>query len=325
VTPAGRILAEEIRNSGPIPFSRFMETALYHPQYGYYRSTRDPFGREGDFYTAEQVQPVFGILIRDYVRRLKRELGTGEFRVAELGAGREEMAPYLAEFGYLGVDIGRGSLPSGLRGLIFANEFFDALPVDVYVKRPEGFRQMRVALGSHGQSFVWVESERAPAEVEEHLARFSGEMEEGDWREAGFQALRWMDRIASCLDDGYLLAIDYGYTSREAVRFPRGTLMSYRRHTAMEEVLEEPGERDITAHVNFTALAARAEERGLCIERFETLAQTLLRAGEADRFAAVLEGGDEVSRVRRRLQLKTLLYGMGESFRTLLARKAGPK
>lgn len=325
MTPAGEILAGEIRNCGPVPFSRFMETALYHPQHGYYRRSRDPFGREGDFFTAEQVQPVFGILIRDYARKLAQELGAGEFRVVELGAGREEMAPHLAEFGYQGVDIGRGSLPSKLRGLIFANEFFDALPVDVYVKRPEGFREMRVAIAPDGQGFVWVECGPAPEKAEQYLARFGGAAEEGDWREAGFEALDWIDRIASCLEEGYLLAIDYGYTSREAARFPRGTLMSYRKHTALEDVLAEPGERDITAHVNFTALAARAKERGLRIERFETLAQTLLRAGEADRFAAALEAEDEVSRVRRRLQLKTLLYGMGETFRTLTAQKAGPK
>lgn len=325
MTPVGKILAEEIRRSGPVPFSRFMEAALYHPQHGYYRRSRDPFGREGDFFTAEQVQPVFGILIRGYVQRLAQGFGAGEFRVIELGAGREEMAPHLAEFGYQGVDVSRGCLPLALRGLIFANEFFDALPVDVYVKRPGGFREMRVALDRTGQSFIWVEGDRAAAEVEDYLARFGGAAREGDWRETGFEALRWIDHIASCLDEGYLLAIDYGYTSREAARFPRGTLMSYRRHTAMEDVLAEPGGCDISAHVNFTALAARAEERGLRVERFETLAQTLLRAGEADRFAAALEAEDEVSRVRRRLQLKTLLYGMGETFRTLTARKAGPK
>ncbi len=325
MTPAGAILAEEILRSGPVSFSRFMEIALYHPQHGYYRRPRDPFGREGDYYTAEQVQPVFGILIRDYVRRLREELSPGPFQVVELGAGREEMAPHLAEFGYQGVDAGRGTLPPAVRGVIFANEFFDALPVNVYVKRPEGFREVRVALDSPGQGFVWAESEVAPPEAQQYLRRFGGEMEDGDWREAGWEALRWVDRIASCLSEGFLVAIDYGYTSREAVRFPRGTLMSYRRHKASEEVLEEPGERDITAHVNFSALAARAEERGLRIVRFETLAQTLLRAGEADRFAAALDAEDEVSRVRRRLQLKTLLYGMGETFRTLVARKGGPK
>jgi SAM-dependent MidA family methyltransferase len=90
--------------------------------------------------------------------------------------------------------------------------------------------------------------------------------------------------------------------------------MSYRRHMALEDVLSDPGGRDITAHVCFTAL----EGHGFQTVRFETLARTLLDAGEADRFAAALTGPDEV---RRRLQLKTLLFGMGETFRTLLQKK----
>ena len=89
MTPAGEILAAEIRRGGPIPFRRFMEVALYHPECGYYRRARDPFGKEGDFYTAEQMQPVFGILVAARIRQLFREMGEpGGFTVVELGAGR---------------------------------------------------------------------------------------------------------------------------------------------------------------------------------------------------------------------------------------------
>jgi SAM-dependent MidA family methyltransferase len=97
--------------------------------------------------------------------------------------------------------------------------------------------------------------------------------------------------------------------------------MSYRRHQALEDVLEEPGERDITAHVNFTALSGHAAEAGFEIVRFEPMAQLLLRAGEGDHFAGALEAAAEREAQRLRMQLKTLLYGMGESFRALLARK----
>ena len=82
-------------------------------------------------------------------------------------------------------------------------------------------------------------------------------------------------------------------------------------------MLEEPGDRDITAHVNFTALEDHGARRGLRTRRFETLAQMLLAAGEADQFAEALAGGD----VRRRMQLKTLLFGMGETFRALWQEK----
>jgi SAM-dependent MidA family methyltransferase len=97
--------------------------------------------------------------------------------------------------------------------------------------------------------------------------------------------------------------------------------MGYRRHTAREAVLEQPGERDITAHVNFTALEETGAEQGLRTLRFETLARTLLDAGEPDQFACVLAAADEREQLRRRMQLKTLLFGMGETFRVLLQRK----
>ena len=95
--------------------------------------------------------------------------------------------------------------------------------------------------------------------------------------------------------------------------------MSYRRHTALDDVLAEPGARDITAHVNFTAMQELGAACGLIVERFDTLAATLLRIGESDQFAVALGAGEEEA--RRRGQLKTLLFGMGETFRVLLQRR----
>jgi SAM-dependent MidA family methyltransferase len=142
--------------------------------------------------------------------------------------------------------------------------------------------------------------------------------EEGRWYEINLAALRWLDRIAAALTDGYAFTVDYGYSRREAVRFPAGTLMGYRRHTAREDVLEDAGARDITAHVNFTALEEHGARRGFVTETFQTLARELLSAGEADQFAAALGPENDL---RRRMQLKTLLFGMGETFRCLLQRR----
>ena len=126
-----------------------------------------------------------------------------------------------------------------------------------------------------------------------------------------------------CIRDSIPVDLDYGYTRAESIRFPAGTLMGYRRHTAREDVLTDPGLRDITAHVNFTAIEERGAELGLRRVSFRTLAQTLLDAGEEDRFASVLEVDDADEAVRRRMQLKTLLVGMGETFRVLVQRKEG--
>jgi SAM-dependent MidA family methyltransferase len=314
MTPAAELLAAEIARSGPLPFAQFMETALYHPVHGYYRRPRDPFGKGGDFYTAEQIQPVFGILIAARIRQLFRALGEpSDFTVVELGAGRREMGGAFSEWRYVPVDIDSGEIPAEFRGVVFSNEFFDALPVDVAVFREGKFRQQFVAF--HDNRFVWQEGGEVSPEAADYLRAYFPAPHEGGWHEINLPALTWMDRIARGLRAGYVLTIDYGYTRAEAVRFPYGTLMGYRRHTALEDVLQEPGLRDITAHVNFTALEARGALHGLRTESLSTLAQLLLSAGEADQFASALgEGGD----LRRRMQLKTLLFGMGETFRALL-------
>ena len=154
-----------------------------------------------------------------------------------------------------------------------------------------------------------------------YLRRYFPPPEEGRAYEANLEALRWLEIAGQSLKAGYALTIDYGYTRAEAIRFPAGTLMSYRRHTAREEVLADPGERDITAHVNFTALEEWGAAHGWRADRFETLAQLLLAAGEPDQFASVLSAPTAAAELRRRMQLKTLLFGMGETFRVLIQRR----
>jgi SAM-dependent MidA family methyltransferase len=320
MTPAGELLAAEIRALGPVPFRRFMEVALYHPEHGYYRRAAGPFGKEGDFFTAEQIQPVFGILIASRIRDLYQAMGAPpDFTVVELGAGRREMAEAFSEWNYLPVDIDSGALPERFAGVVFSNEFFDALPVDAVLYRDGAFHQQLVEF--HEGSFRWQTGEVVDDESHAYLRGYYPAPEEGRWYEVNLHALRWMRRIAASLTKGYVLTIDYGFTRQESVRFPAGTLMGYRRHTAREDVLTDPGARDITAHVNFTALEEAGVECGLAKESFQTLAQTLLAAGEPDQFAAALGAPDSTGELRRRMQLKTLLFGMGETFRVLLQKK----
>jgi len=323
MTPLAEILRAEIAACGPIPFDRFMEQALYHPEHGYYRRGRTVFGRQGDFYTAEQLQPVFGILIAQAVRALRREMGEpADFQVVELGAGRGEMEEAFVEFRYVPVEWGRAALPLRIRGVVFANEFFDALPVRVF--RWTGSEYVELLVDCEGERFAWTEGGAPDGAHLRYLKAFAQPQDDGVLVETCLPALEWLERTANTLDHGYVFLIDYGYTRREMVRFPQGTLMAYRRHTASADVLADPGSIDITAHVNFTALFEQASLLGLECVRQETLARTLLWAGEPDQFAAALQADGMVDETRRRLQLKSLLFGMGETFRTLLL-KAGPK
>jgi len=317
MTPAGELLAAEIERDGPIPLRRFMDVALYDPTHGYYRRALDPFGKHGDFFTAEQLQPVFGILMAQRVRQMYRDMGEPrEFTVLELGAGRGEMAEAFAEWKYIGVDLDRPELPGAMEGVVFSNEFFDALPLDAATFEGGAFREQRVAC--RDGIFEWQTADVVSAEADDYLRRYYPSPEEGRWYEVNLAALAWMKRIAAVLTNGYVLTIDYGFTRAESVRFRAGTLMGYHRHTAREDIFTDPGERDITAHVNFTALEEHGAELGLKKKNFETFAQTILAAGASDHFASALAGDDEA---RRRLQLKTLLFGMGETFRVLVQEK----
>jgi SAM-dependent MidA family methyltransferase len=320
VSAAGDLLRDEIRREGPVSFHRFMSVALYHPECGYYRRARDPFGKSGDYYTAEQLQPVFGGILRTVIARLFEEMGRpADFTVVELGSGRGEMRDALSEWNYIAVESGRGELPERFRGVVFSNEFFDALPVHVAKVIHGEIREMLVGLEE--EQFVCVTGPKARPELEAYFSAYLPYREEGRILEAGLDAIRWMEAISASLESGFVLTVDYGYTSETYDRFSSGTLMSYRRHRASEAVLENPGQQDITAHVCFTALQQHGAKLGMSTVNFERLGQTILRAGEPDRFEALLRGDSPEEELRRRLQLKALLFGMGETFRTLLQRK----
>ena len=312
MTPLTEILHDEIARDGPITFHRFMDAALYDPTHGYYRQVRNPIGKEGDFFTAEQLQPVFGILIAARIQMLYREMGEPrDFTVVELGPDVEHALACSKNWSYKPIPLGE-DLPAGFQGVVFSNEFFDALPVHRVVWIANQPHESLVAW--RDDRFVWKNGPPVTPEIRDYIDRYLPHSPDRTVAEVNLDALRWMERISERLVSGHVFTIDYGYTSAESRRFPAGTLMSYRRHIASEDVLLDPGSRDITAHVCFPAL----EGHGLQTLRFETMARTLLDAGEADQFASALIGPDEA---RRRLQLKTLLFGMGETFRTLLQKK----
>ena len=206
--------------------------------------------------------------------------------------------------------------PSG-NLILFANEFFDALPVEVIDHR--GALRIDIEHGNFRETFA------APSAAEvEFLDRYGVRPEPGERVEAPLAALAWMNRIASVFQDrrGFLVLIDYGYTREEQLAGRhRDTVMSYRRHTASASPYEAPGEQDITAHVNFTALQTRGIDCGLDLLALLTQSQFLLGIGEETQFADAFQDcklPQEQAKVA--LQLKHLISpsGMGETFQVLL-------
>jgi len=271
-----RKIADRIKREGPLPFSTFMEMALYDDVHGYYRG--DPFGRDGDFFTASQLQPVFGA----YVAALAQRLDAGFEKLIDIGAGRGEVGEGFAEGKYASVRKGEKIFKTN-HAILFSNELIDALPVDVVGRDGEMLK-----VDWNGERLVW-----HPHEPREGA------------REVRPGVRAHLEEAYEAIDQGSYVLIDYGYHEGEHLRFPMGTLMSYRRHTASDEVLREPGKRDITAHVDWAVLLREAKDVGWTVRSIETLRGSLLSLGE-DKLASLTLLGE--------MQLKTLLFGLGESF-----------
>ncbi len=326
MTPLGELIADEIRRAGPLPFRKFMGMALYHPELGYYRRPRDPFGVGGDFYTNAQLQPVFGRLLAQQIDTWGHEMGRPEdFTVVEMGAGRGETMSEI-ERGLPGVtcrtvDVARGELPERFRGVVICNEFFDALPVHSVEQKHTGLVEHCVESAADG--FDWAEGSPSDPRLQGYLESYAPRLAEGQRVEVNLEALDQLEKLHTALVAGYVLTIDYGYTANEIAdgrRLPAGSLMSYVKHQASEDVLASPGERDISAHVNFTALEKRGEQLGFQSMGLRSQAMFLSEIGQQDDFQAALKTSSEAESLHLRMQLKTLLFGLGETFRVLVQR-----
>ena len=201
--------------------------------------------------------------------------------------------------------------------IVFANEFFDALPVEIVSQHG--------ALRVDARDGRFVESWAPPSPEElEFLDRYSIHPEPGERIEVPLQSQIYISAAAK-LKQGFVVVIDYGYTREEQLAgHHRGTLKAIRQHSVSANPYEAPGEQDITADVNFTALAAAAEEQGMHTQRLVTQSQFLLGIGEANEFGDAFEECRlPQERAKVALQLKHLVTpaGMGESFHVLVASK----
>ena len=202
--------------------------------------------------------------------------------------------------------------------IVFANEFFDALPVEILSEK--GALRINARDGHFGEE--WAPASAAELEF---LDRYSVHPEGGARTEAPLLALEHMSKLAANIQRGYLIAIDYGYTRAQQLAGRHlGTVMAYRQHSASPNPYETPGEQDITAHVNFTALAAAAEDNRMLAHKLLTQSQFLMGIGEANQFADAFEECRlPQERAKVALQLKHLVTpaGMGETFQVLVASK----
>ena len=300
------IRAEIDAAGGWIDFARFMELALYAPGLGYYVAGATKLGGDGDFVTAPEISPLFG---RTLARQIAQILDGSGGQVLELGAGSGAMAadvlgelqrmdrlpgryliletsPQLAERQQRTLQEKRpalknqvewiGTLPQNFDGVIVANEVLDALPVHVVAWRENGVFERGV---SWKEGLVWSEQLLQAGPL--HDAAEAIGVEAGYVSEISLVVSALVRSLSAALHKGALLLIDYGFGRREYYHPQRahGTLMCHYRHRAHGDPFFLPGLQDLTAHVDFTAVAEAGIDAGMKMLGYTTQAQFLVNSG----------------------------------------------
>ncbi|MGC3991849.1 MAG: SAM-dependent methyltransferase [Chthoniobacteraceae bacterium] len=287
-----QLLLEHLQTHGPQPFQWFMEQALYHPEHGYYASGRAVIGRQGDFLTNVSVGPLYGRLIGIQMEEMWRRMECPvAFTIVEQGAANGDFAHDLLSslagafreaVRYVIVEpfpawksrqvarlegfacvawVDSLSALTPFTGVHFSNELLDAFPVQRLAFRKGIWIERYVE--ARGDQIAWCDGPPATGSLPPPA-------EEGVETEICPQRLAWLDALTARLERGYILVVDYGFP-REVYHLPErreGTLTGYAHHQRVEDLLQSPGEVDLTAHVEFTSLAEHAATLDLQVAGF---------------------------------------------------------
>lgn len=285
---------------GWISFRDYMELALYHPTDGYYMRPQTKIGKRGDYYTSSSIHPVFAQTIARLVIKVGKMWGrippfceggggTGEFArqfLDDLQAvdpqgyasirylmmeksgyhrqmQKEKLAAHAGRLTWLGEGEER-EVPFPSSGILFANEFFDAFPVHVVEKGPEGWLEVGAGYDGIRRRFVEKKVPLQNEDVQAYLKEIPCSLPTGHRVEVPIDAVRWVREKALRMKEGLWLVIDYGYRWEDlcAGDYRRGTVRSFFNHQVDGDVYDRPGLMDITAHVCFDALSQAAQNGG---------------------------------------------------------------
>lgn len=356
-----RVMADEIQRAGPVPFARFMELALYHPEFGYYmragEQDSERIGWHGDYYTSSDVHPVLARALVRQARQADDLLGRPDpVTVIEMGAGkgllardfldesakhhgsfydrlryviierspamrasqRSNLAPWLDVPGRVSwLNELEDLQPDSVVGVMLSNELVDAFPV----------HRITIEEGQTKEIFVDYQSGRfcerlqtpSTPELSEYLRRLNLSLPEGYITEINLEALGWMKEVARVLNRGLVMTIDYGHTAQDLYGPDRrrGTLLCYYAQMASEDPYRRVGLQDMTAHVDFTSLAAIGEEAGLEVTGFTNQMSFLMGLGAEHWLDALEPGSAEFQSVVQLLRPE----GMGRTFKILIQHK----
>jgi len=356
--PVERSLPEVIRNLltfGDLSFRDFVELALYHPEFGYYTRPQNPVGKSGDYITGPSLSPAFPFAIAALFRELMGRDEAAVYSFVDIGCGDGSLVRAVAaqvtgeKARFFGVDrnlervhAAAGEEPAAGRvaflttldqvprdgiHLIFSSELYDAIPFARLVQRGGHLHELWVT--ERDGTLDWSEHEAPPA-YDDYFAERQLELSEGQFADLALEWEAYYADVARFVSRGLIVTIDYGYEAKKlfhprARRF--GTAAAYSRHRVHRDLLADPGEQDLTAHINFTDLDRAGERFGARTLFFDSLAKFLLSIGitEHDLFRPVheipisgAEEGLQILEAREEARRLVLPDGMGEDLRALV-------
>lgn len=339
------IIIQRIQQDGALSFYDFMEMALYYPEKGYYTSPKQKFGERGDYYTSPVISEIYGALLAKQLEEMWFLSGKGAFTIIEYGAGEGALASQILKtlknnsqfYDHLEYVIIEKSaslkayqqkiLPekikwirnieeiSGFCGCVISNEVLDNFSVhsivqqdqlyEVFVTYEEGFKEQLLPASENIVNYLRQQNIHLP---KNYRTEICPEVE------------GWIKSIATHMQKGFVITVDYGYTAAEyyAPKRSLGTLACYYNHTVSENYYEHIGQQDITAHVNFTALNFFAKKYGLQYAGFSNQNYFLRSLG----LAGYLRNLEENKEIRDQLfQVNKLIVDMGNKFKVLIHKK----
>jgi len=343
-----RVQTEIEGRGGVLPFDRYMDLVLYEPGLGYYASGTRKFGRQGDFVTAPELGSLYGRCVAHQAAQILAQLDGGS--LLEFGAGSGALAAtVLTELAerdslpaeYLIVEVSPAlraqqqqtlaarieqnpvkvrwldSLPeSGFRGVILANEVLDAMPIIRFRVGAEGHMTAGVVRRNGHLDWSWQRDPSHDGRIDRLVQQYG--LVADYTSEVNPRAAAWMQTVGRVLDAGLILVMDYGYPGAEYYHYERsdGTLMCHYQHRAHMDPFLYPGLQDLTAHVDFSAVAAAGQLAGLDIAGFTSQEAFLLSTGVLD-LVAHESSGPVDPKLSAELKQLTLSSEMGESFKAL--------
>ena len=349
------IIKEEIRGSGPISFSRFVELSLFHPELGYYSSGKARIGKKGDFYTAPSVHRSFGETISRFLAEVSLLLEGESFTVVEFGASGGQLALDVLEAlsrnhpglysktdyvmselspaavlaakeklkGHRGrvrwIDDLQEIRKGGFCGVVVANEFLDSLPF--HRLKSDGGDILEVFLSLRNGEIEEILRDSETEGIYDFSKRYLEGYAQGEEAEACLLAGKWLAGVGRALQKGFVLSIDYGFLASELYLPERrkGTFRCFYRHGLSSDPYTRVGEQDITADVNFSELMRIGDALGLTAVEYTTQGQFLVDWGILEIFKTY----DKPQNQGDRLAAKTLFMPefMGRKFKVLIQSK----